>query len=245
MILVKALPQPSATYGETVCCAGVTLDRRWKRLFPIRFRRLEGKAAFNRWDLVTYRYRRPTADPREESCHVFEDTISVTGKLSDGERARLLNPMIMGSGKAAAAAGRSLTLVRPLKSRFVHRPKSQEQVSREREAFAYAARQDGMFDKRIAQITPTPYTFRFEFEDEAGAHAYQSGDWETHATFFNHRRRTSEVEALRFLDETYNVTFPEKGMAFVLGNMAKRPQVWQLLGVIRLDLPSAQADMFS
>ena len=25
VILIKALPQPSKTYGETVCCAGVTL----------------------------------------------------------------------------------------------------------------------------------------------------------------------------------------------------------------------------
>ena len=37
-ILVKALPQPSKTHGETVCCAGVTVHGEWKRLFPVRYR---------------------------------------------------------------------------------------------------------------------------------------------------------------------------------------------------------------
>jgi hypothetical protein len=80
-ILVKALPQPSKQYGETVCCAGVTVDGRWKRLFPIRYRHLSGGSSFARWDWVTFRYRRPTTDTRAESCHVFEDSIAINGKL--------------------------------------------------------------------------------------------------------------------------------------------------------------------
>jgi hypothetical protein len=41
----------------------------------------------------------------------------------------------------------------------------------------------------------------------------------------------------------YNDEYPKKGMAFALGNQAKRPQTWQLLGVIRLD-ELAQSDLF-
>src|SRR5258708_36962068 len=50
VVLVKALPQPSKTYGETVCCAGVTAEGQWKRLFPVRFRHLRGDSSFSRWD---------------------------------------------------------------------------------------------------------------------------------------------------------------------------------------------------
>jgi hypothetical protein len=35
--------------------------------------------------------------------------------------------------------------------------------------------------------------------------------------------------------QTLNVEYPRKGMVFAIGNQAKRPQTWQLLGVIRLD----------
>ena len=36
VIIVKAVPQPSKRYGEMVCCAGVTRQGEWRRLYPIR-----------------------------------------------------------------------------------------------------------------------------------------------------------------------------------------------------------------
>src|SRR5271169_5467231 len=112
VILVKALPQPSRTYGETVCCAGVTADKLWKRLFPVRFRHLKGASSFSRWDWVGFNYRQPTKDKRVESCHVHEDSIRVDGQLPTRERSRLLNPMVVGSAKDAEAGGHSLALIR-------------------------------------------------------------------------------------------------------------------------------------
>jgi hypothetical protein len=37
------------------------------------------------------------------------------------------------------------------------------------------------------------------------------------------------------MNATFNDEYPRKGMLFCLGNMAKRPQTWQLLGVLRVD----------
>lgn len=54
LILVKALPQPSKKHKETVCCAGVTVDGAWKRLYPIRFRQLGEGSTFHRWDWVDF-----------------------------------------------------------------------------------------------------------------------------------------------------------------------------------------------
>ena len=47
----------------------------------------------------------------------------------------------------------------------------------------------------------------------------------------------SAQEALEWMDHTFNVTYPQQGMLFAVGNQAKRPQVWQLLGVLRVDDP--------
>lgn len=79
-ILVKALPQPSKKYGETVCCAGVTVEGYWRRLYPIRYRHLAGESAFARWDIVRFRYRPPKQDKRAESCNVDENSIEIVGK---------------------------------------------------------------------------------------------------------------------------------------------------------------------
>lgn len=105
-----------------------------------------------------------------------------------------------------------------------------------------AARQAALFDEVLPEFDPTPYDFFFQFEDGAGRHEYRNADWEAHAAFWQHRRRSSESEALAFLNGQFNDLYPKKGMVFAIGNMAKRPKTWQLLGVIRLD--TRQGNLF-
>ena len=228
-IIVKALPQPSKRFGETVCCAGVTADRQWKRLYPIRFRHLNGLSSFSRWDTVTFRYVHPSRDARAESCHVFEDSIQVAGSLPASKRAALLDPMLIGSAAAAMAEGRSLALIRPRNTRFYWKRKSAECIDAERQAFRQAASQTAMFDKELAELNPSPFEFRFRFEDEAGSHNYENGDWEAHAMYWREERRTGEAEALKWMSGVFNDQYPRRGMTFAIGNQAKRPHVWQLL----------------
>lgn len=235
-ILVKALPQPSKKHGETVCCAGVTPDGRWKRLYPIRYRHLAGETAFGRWDIVTYRYRPPVHDKRAESCAVEEDSIHIVGEMPKRERAKLLNPLIVPSVAEAIRRGQSLALIRPTEPRFFHRSKSAIRIAEERSAYAKAARQGSLLDKELESLEPTPYEFKFAFRDADNRHTYTNGDWEAHAMFYNGKRRgKSDTEILDWMNETFNVEYPRLGMAFAVGNQAKRPQTWQLLGVIRLD----------
>ncbi len=235
IILVKALPQPSKQYGETVCCAGITAEGVWKRLYPVRFRHLQGDQSFSRWDWVNFQYRKPTRDPRHESCHVHEESIKVGKPLPEKERANVLNRIIVGSAMQAAERGQSLALIRPRNTRFIIKPKSKAELDEEREAYKQAASQDDFFDQKLADLEPSPYDFRFSFEDDSGKHNYQNGDWEAHAMFFRERHRTSEKQALEWMDVVFNEDYPKRGMGFAIGNMAKRPQTWQLLGVIRLD----------
>ena len=195
VVLIKALPQPSRTYGETVCCAGLTAEGQWKRLFPVRFRHLKGENSFSRWDWVRFNYRAPTRDTRAESCHIYEDSIVIDGSLPARERSRLLTPLITGSAIEAMDLGRSLTLVRPRNTRFIAKRKSVADLAEEREAYKDAARQMSIFDKELAELEPSPFDFRFQFEDASGSHDYQNGDWETHVTFWRWRASYGEAAA--------------------------------------------------
>jgi hypothetical protein len=235
-ILVKALPQRSTAHGETVCCAGVTAQGEFKRLFPIRFRHLADDVAFKRWDWVDFKYRRPTSDPRSESCHVMEDSIQVSGSMRSRDRPSFLNRLVSPSVKAAEANGRSLALIRPYNTHFYFKKKKPDELDEERRMYAEAARQGSFFDEQLKALEPSPYDFRFKFEDETGMHDYANGDWEAHAMYFNGRRREgSEQATLDWLSRTFNEEYPRKGMLFCVGNIAKRPQTWQLLGVLRVD----------
>jgi hypothetical protein len=232
---VKALPQPSKHHGETVCCAGVTAEGKWKRLYPVRFRHLQGDQSFERWQWVNFDYRLPTRDLRHESCHVHEESIKADSIFPLKDRARFFNKLVLGSALHAVEMGQSLALIRPKNTRFIVKEKSKSEIIEEREAYDLAARQDSFFDQKLAELNPSPYEFRFSFEDESGKHNYQNGDWEAHAMFFNERNRSNEKAALKWMAGVFNDEYPKKGMVFALGNMAKRPQTWQLLGVLRLD----------
>jgi hypothetical protein len=237
------MPNPSRKYGETVCCAGVTAEGQWKRLYPIRFRHLQDNK-FKRWDWVKFEYRPPTGDTRPESCHVYEDRMEVDGALDKKERASLLNPLILPSTEEAVARGMSLTLVRPIKSDFKYRRKPAEVIAAEREGYRIASRQMSMLDRELEAFDPVPYAFAFTYEDGAGRHMMRCGDWETSATFWRLCRSYGEQAALDYLSKTFNEEYPRKGMVFALGTIRKRPKQWMLLGVIRLDEMRQASFMF-
>lgn len=242
LILVKALPQPSKKRKETVCCAGVTADGAWKRLYPIRFRQLGEGSTFRRWDWVDFEYELPPQDKRRESCKVFEDRIRVRGQMKQNERARFLNPLIIPSINEAAAQGMSLALIRPHDCVFRYRKKSASDLDFERERFALAARQQSLFDKELAALEPTPYEFKFDFDD-GKSHSFTCADWEVHTTFYKRRSEFgSEEAALKWMDEKFNDEYRRKGMAFAVGTMAAYPKTWMLLGIIRLD-ETAQGEL--
>ena len=164
-ILVKALPQRSAKHGETVCCAGVTANGEWKRLYPIRFRHLREDSSFKRWDSVEFKHVNPPRDNRKESCRVFEDTIVVGKRLAPNKRAGFLNPLVLPSVKAAEARGDSLALIRPIDARFSYKLKSAAHLKEERESYKLAAAQGSLLDDDLAALEPSPYEFKFKFKD--------------------------------------------------------------------------------
>lgn len=235
-ILVKALPRRSARHGETVCCAGITSQGEFRRLYPIRFRHLEDNAAFKRWDEVEFKYERPLRDRRAESCRVVEESISRVGKMLPSRRARFLNRFVARSVAEAAEDGKSLALIRPSNTQFRYKKKSTRQIETERRNYREAAQQTSFIDKELEELKPAPYEFYFHFDDATGRHRYANADWEAHAMFYHEcRRKDSEQAALDWMDKTFNEDYPRKGMLFCVGNIARRPQTWQLLGVLRVD----------
>jgi hypothetical protein len=241
IVLVKALPHAGRKHGETVCCAGITERGEWRRQFPIHFRRLSEK--FARWDLIEYEYREPRGDKRSESRRVQEDTIKVVGKLALKDRANLLNPLVVASTAVAAKRGQSLALIRPQKVRFDATKKTEKQLAKERRAYAEAARQGSFFDKELSELKPCPYAFIFEYQDEEGkSHTSTCDDWETAAMYRNFEKKYGEAETLRLMKKTFEKDFPAKGMAFAMGTHSKYPEVWLLVGIVRLE-PAKQLSM--
>ncbi|MEV6982841.1 hypothetical protein AB0M95_16490 [Sphaerisporangium sp. NPDC051017] len=89
LITVKAAPNPSETYGETVCVAALSLDLGspgWIRLYPINFRELDSDSRFKKYDIVTVEAKPNTSDPRSESWRPRADSFVVERHIKDWDR---------------------------------------------------------------------------------------------------------------------------------------------------------------
>jgi hypothetical protein len=86
LITVKTTPMPSTKYGDTVCVAGLRLDRgapEWVRLYPIAFRWLDAESQFKKYDVIDVEIRRRDADSRPESYSPTSDSFKVVDHLKD------------------------------------------------------------------------------------------------------------------------------------------------------------------
>ena len=234
VILVKALPQPSDKYGETVCVAGLTARGEWRRLYPIRFRRLD--QTFHRWHWIEYASRIAPKDRRKESRNVDEDSLRVLTPLRQSDRARFVARSLRQSTDEAAAAGESLTVIRPQDAKFSWRQKTSEEIATERISYAAASKQQSFFDAELKALVPCPYSFSFKYRTSDGKdHEHACHDWETSATFSKLSRSYGVSGVLDHLNNEYNVRYPAAGMAFAMGTHSQRPGQWLLIGVLRLD----------
>jgi hypothetical protein len=92
LVLVKASPQPSRQYGDTVCVAGVEIDcdiPQWIRLYPVPFRYLEGELQFKKYDVISVRTRDAGADKRRESKKIDAGSIKIEEHI-DGWKKRAM-----------------------------------------------------------------------------------------------------------------------------------------------------------
>lgn len=240
LILAKAFPLPGAKHGETVCCAGVTREGRWRRQYPVPFRRLN--LTFKRWDWIEYKYKlpNPAQDKRCESRRVQDNSIILKGKMKKSERSRFLEKVIVPSTRCASELGLSLALVRPQNINLKILKKNIQELTEETSRYEEVGRQRGLFDpedgRELKSITPCPYKFIFYWTDEEGkSHRNTAEDWEISAMFYRFSSIDGVDKALEKIRSTFEEKYPQEGVVFAMGTHSYHPNTWLLIGIIRLD----------
>lgn len=244
MILIKAQPHRSSQYFETVCCAGVGRDRKWRRQYPVPFRILKDNQKFGRWQWVSYQFVKPKEDPRRESQKVVSHTLVAKEKMKPSERASFLAPLVQRTLAEADAAKDSLALVRPKRISLKSFAKSKEELAEETLKHKELASQLSLLDsdEDIQPLTPCRMQFRLSWQDEAGGtHEHECDDWETATAFNRFDQKYGEAQAIHELRRKYEQQYFDAGL--VLGfSTHKRRNVeygtrnqWLLVGLIRLD----------
>ena len=235
--LIKANPHLSSKYFETVCCAGIGEDGKWRRQYPISFRILEDAQKFKRWSWIEYDYIKPRHDKRRESQKVQDNSLQVIGSAKMSERTSCLKHLIYPSFKQPKAQEDSLTLIKPTESTFYWKRRHPDMIAKLRKKHAEVVSQGSLFHKDAEPLAQCPYSFHYTWLDDAGVkHESTSDDWETSATFFNRRRALGNEEAaLESMSKTFNEDYPNKGFALAFSTHSLRNWQWLLVGILRAD----------
>lgn len=244
LITVKAAPNPSAAYGETVCVAGLRLDLDspgWVRLYPINFRDLDAGVQFKKYEIVSINARPARADPRIESWRPEVDSLQKQDWLRKWNRRRpYVEPYIEDSmcGVLQAVRGnppaKSLALVRPKEVLGVEIEQHPGWTTDERAKIDAYVSQISMFgaDRTPLEAPRFKGWYRYRcHEPTCKSHRQGILDWEFVALQRKLRGSPADVAVAlkaKFLDICSN---DHDMVAFYVGNQAKRQQTFSVLGV--------------
>lgn len=250
-ILVKAYPQPSKTYEETVCVAAVTEDgSRMLRLYPIRYRKLPKAAQFERFDLVEMRVETPKHDNRPESLHVDEDSIRLVelgANLKDESKVQLWKAHVAPSLKHLHQQNRehrrSLGIVRPDAGsvRFFHKPVAQGD-DQDREISESLVQQNSLFESPLKPLKRSGFLFGYKFTSDGHPHTHVIHDWEVQAAYFNYCNKYGD-EAMNRLAQHYGEYIPGRNLHFILGTMKAHPTSFIIIGLLRSSVSPEDMDL--
>lgn len=240
--MVKAFPQPSSKYEETVCCAGISEDtQELLRLFPVRYRRLEKQNQFNRYDLVKMTITKAT-DHRPESYHVDEDSIQLLengNKLSSESKVRLWLPHIAPSLKSLIEdnknTGRSLGIIRPDHGslRFIVE-ESSSSTQEDQNVAELLYEQASFLEEPLKPLKRPHYSFSYKYTCGGHTHQNQIFDWEVQAAYTSYKRRYKTNEkALEMMKLEYQENIPKNNLHFAMGTIKAHPQTFIVIGLLR------------
>lgn len=247
LVLVKAYPQPSQKYEETVCCAGISPTGEFLRIYPVRYRRLPKEKRFERWDVLEFEARKATDDFRPESRHVNEDTIVIvqpSSSIEEVQRVRMWAPHVAKSLTALKednkTTERSLGIVRPDPGSVRFKARRLRKDSVEDGEIQALFRQQSLLDAIALPSLTIEYEFSYRFTSDGTAHEMKIHDWEVQAAHHHYKIKYGD-QALDKLKHEYEVNIPARNLHFVMGTMKAHPRQFIVIGLLRSSISPEDA----
>ncbi|MEO3808310.1 hypothetical protein ABGB17_04840 [Sphaerisporangium sp. B11E5] len=246
LITVKAAPNPSETYGETVCVAALNLDLNnpgWIRLYPINYRELDTESRFRKYDIVTLEAQPNAGDPRPESWRPRTDSFVVEKQIQGWDkRMAYIDDYVERSmcdlkqGVQGRPGARSLAAIRPKEVLGLDIEPHPGWTPEERAKIDRYVNQLQLFESGPRTALQAPrfkawYRYRCH-TDSCRTHRQGIYDWELVALQrrFHHYDDQALIQVVqeKFWDM---MCAPERDPIFFVGNQQARPQGFIILGV--------------
>lgn len=244
LITVKTYPEYSTKYTETVCTCGILADTgQMIRIFPIRFRYLDGEYMFSKYQWIKAKIRKSEKDPRPESFNIIDETIKlgqVIGTNKDGwierERWVLAEKNVYNSVedilRSRESKNISLGVIRPasIKSCKIIRKTKAEINEAELRKKSIMAQLDMLTEKQDLELIPFRFVLEFQCDERScKGHKFSILDWEI-AELYRKKKHSANWKDI-IVDKVMNTLCGEKRETYLyLGNMAQHQHIFCILG---------------
>lgn len=242
LITVKAYPNPSKKYGETVCSAGIDVDTsQWIRLYPVPFRDLDNPRKFKKYDIIKVRCWKAPDDHRVESYKIDMDSIEQVSHLDTKRkwesRKKIVIPTVSPSFcsiRAEVENSKSLGAFKPCDVEFSWKKAKLESEAKRKACYA----QLSFLDTKKDAIEQIPFDFYYHFRcdgrPDCPGHKLPINDWEIAQAYRSWRYKYKPQEHLlqmikqKWLDD---ICSGKNDVYFYVGNMNRFRDQFMVLGV--------------
>lgn len=261
LMIVKAYPTPSRSYGELVCTAGIRLrDMTWIRIYPYPFRLLGQDLRFKKWSVMRMPLAKATGDPRPDSYSLVDaqKIVKIRDYDLNGDKYWSQRMPFIQATALTSVAELQTTMLSPDKGAWgpsilpVPVEGGSAQVSFKRLGGHWSPKEAAKLEKARDQLqqnlfveedikqffqtlNKVPYRVYVSFEDRTGMRYKLSVlDWEIGALWFKARQSSaSDQEALeKIRQKIENQIFDVKRDTYlVLGSMHHRFKKRELLAI--------------
>lgn len=254
LVTVKARPEPSEKYGETVCVAGIRLGTgslHWVRLYPIPFRRMEDYHQFEKYSVIEVPITPSAEDFRSESYKPDRSQLyKVQGPIHNWKKRMdyilpLVSKMTMCQIWNNCVNGQQ---TKPYPSLAVIRPYGSLELTIEpykgwnknQKQNVQKVLQGDLFDQdntlephQLLQEPRFQGHIKYRCSDTCKGHKQMFLDWEFEALARRHNQDTEEVAREAILKKYRSVLDPSKKPVLYVGNQKKYPAAFSVLGIQR------------
>lgn len=249
LITVKASPEPSEKYGDTVCVAGVRLDvgaPSWIRLYPVPMRWMASDQQFHKYEIINVDLLPAVSDKRRESYRIVIGSVEREPGMVREMRARgaILEPLVgptmceLRAGVVQDPDAASLGLVRPKRVKKVKVTRASGWTPVQQAKIDQALHREALFGEATPPELKAPrFTAKYHYDCEStGCPGHEQGilDWELTALqrHLQHDDDETALEKIRakFHDDLCAGT---KRPHFFVGNIANptKRRNFSVLGV--------------
>ena len=245
LICVKAYPEYSTTYTETVCTAAVLRETgRLIRLYPIPFRYLRGEHQFKKYQWVQAKIKKNPKDDRPESYRIENDSIRPLGIVDTKDGWSLRKRLILSQTNnvfgsledlqdSQLAQRTSLGIIKPREiGRFHVEKKTEIEIAeQEKKKKQILSQPSFLVDKKDLDLIPYRFMISFKCNDHNCTtwHNISILDWEFGALY---RRVSRSVDWKEKMCQKFEqICSQKKDVYFFMGNMASRRKTFCILGI--------------